>query len=90
MQQILTVKDAATVLRTHPNIIRKLLQQGQLGGFRLGRSWRITPVDLETYIATQGRVSQSERQQWGNLMQAQETALQSVWNNDADEVWNNA
>ncbi len=88
MQAVFTVQDAAKSLRAHPNLVRKLLQQGQLGGFRLGRSWRITENDLNAYMATQGRLSHAERTQWEDLMTAQESALKSVWDNEADEVWN--
>lgn len=90
MQQVLTVQEVATVLRTHPNIVRRLLHQGRLGGFRLGRSWRITHTDLDTYMATQGRLSRADREQWQDLMQAQASALTSVWDNADDEVWNDA
>lgn len=90
MQQVFTVQEAATVLRAHPNIIRKLLHQGRLGGFRLGRAWRITDSDLNAYMATQGRLSHTDRVQWQDLMQAQESALQAVWDNADDEVWNDA
>ena len=89
MQQVFTVSEAATVLRAHPNIIRKLLNAGRLGGFRVGRAWRITDSDLNAYMATQGRLSHTDIQ-WQDLMQAQESALQAVWNNADDEIWNNA
>ena len=90
MQQVFTVQEAATVLRAHPNIIRKLLNAGRLGGFRVGRAWRITDGDLDAYMATQGRLSHESREQWQDLMQAQESALQAVWDNADDEVWNDA
>lgn len=41
-------------------------------------------------MATQGRLSHEGREQWENLKQAQETALQAVWDNTDDEVWNDA
>ena len=90
MQQVYTVTEAATVLRAHPNIIRKLLHNGRLGGFRIGRAWRIAESDLSAYMATQGRLSHEGREQWNNLVQAQETALQALWDNPYDEVWNDA
>lgn len=90
MQEVYTVSEAASVLKAHPNIIRKLLNDGRLGGFRIGRTWRITGGDLDAYMATQGRVSRADRVQWENLMQAQESALQAVWDNPDDEVWNDA
>lgn len=90
MQEVYTVSEAASVLKAHPNIIRKLLNNGRLGGFRIGRAWRITGGDLDAYMATQGRVSRADRVQWENLMQAQESALQAVWSHPDDEVWNDA
>lgn len=90
MQQVFTVSEAATVLRAHPNIIRKLLNAGRLGGFRVGRAWRITDSDLADFMATQGRLSHEGREQWQDLMQVQESALKAVWDNADDEVWNDA
>ena len=87
MHQVLTVQEAATVLRTHPNIVRRLLHQGALGGFRVGRTWRITEADMDAYMATQGRLRHQEQAQWQDLMKAQETALYAVWDNDDDAVW---
>ncbi|MDS4021625.1 MAG: helix-turn-helix domain-containing protein [Candidatus Competibacter sp.] len=89
MNRVFTVQEAAEALRTHPNMIRRLLQQGRLGGFRLGRAWRITDADLDLYAARQGRLSPVERE-WVDLMQAQESALNAVWDNVDDEVWNGA
>lgn len=90
MQQVFTVSEAASVLRAHPNIIRKLLNAGRLGGFRIGRAWRITDGDLDAYMAKEGRLSHEGREQWRDLMQAQESALQAVWDHPDDEVWNDA
>lgn len=88
--KVYTVAEAAQTLKTHPNIIRKLLHEGRLGGFRIGRAWRIAETDLETYAACPGRFRAADRGHLADLMQAQETALKSVWDNAEDEVWNDA
>lgn len=48
---ILTVKEAAQILRVHPETIRILLKSGQLVGYQIGNRWRVIETDLERYLA---------------------------------------
>lgn len=45
--------------------------------------------DLREVLDFIGYLKQKEdRAQWSDLMRAQQSALDAVWNNDQDEVWN--
>ncbi len=45
--------------------------------------------DLREVLDFIGYLLQKEdRAQWYDLMRAQQSALDAVWNNDQDEVWN--
>jgi excisionase family DNA binding protein len=49
MQDILTVSEAAAILRVSPQRLRLLLKQGRLPARRLGRDWAIDARDLAAY-----------------------------------------
>jgi excisionase family DNA binding protein len=49
---VLTIDEAADALRVSRSTVKRLLQQGELVGFRVGlRSVRIPVVDVERYLA---------------------------------------
>lgn len=54
---LLTVDEAAEVLKVGKNNLYKLLESGQLKAYRNGRVWRIPRVAIEEYIRTQARLS---------------------------------
>ncbi|MGO9111774.1 MAG: helix-turn-helix domain-containing protein [Thermoguttaceae bacterium] len=49
----LTVADVATRLRVSRRVAYELLQGGKIPSYRVGRSIRVKPGDLETYIDSQ-------------------------------------
>jgi excisionase family DNA binding protein len=49
----LTVADVAGRLRVSGRVAYELLQRGQIPSFRVGRSIRVKPEDLDAYIASQ-------------------------------------
>ena len=48
--QILTVREAADYLRVHQVTIYRLLNDGELPGFRLGGSWRFSRAALAKHL----------------------------------------
>ncbi len=46
MEQLITVKEAAEILRLCPSTIYRLLRRGLLPGHRFGASWRLTRDEL--------------------------------------------
>ncbi len=50
MIQVLTVKEAATLLKTTRQQIRKMIQSGELPAVKVGREWRISIEAVETFL----------------------------------------
>ncbi len=47
--KLLTVKQAAAILRVTPGRVRQLLLGGKLRGVKFGRDWQIDKADVERY-----------------------------------------
>lgn len=45
-----TGREIAEILRIHPRSVARLIRRGELGGFKVGRMWRVTEQDLEKFI----------------------------------------
>ncbi len=50
MSELLTVKEAAELLRTSRVQIRKMIQNGELSAVKVGREYRIPYVCLREFI----------------------------------------
>lgn len=55
LQAVLTVREAAHVLRVGRNAVYGLCSSGELGHVRIGRSIRIPWVSLQTYLGSVGQ-----------------------------------
>ena len=55
MKEILTVDDAAALLSVHPQTIRKWLRAGELTAADTPAGWRLTPADIEAWLARHRR-----------------------------------
>ena len=49
MSRVLTVKEAAALLKTTRQQIRKMIQSGELPAVKVGREWRIPAESLDTF-----------------------------------------
>ena len=52
-QPALMVSDVARRLNVRANTMRRLIQDGELIGFKVGRQWRVEERDLNAYIRRQ-------------------------------------
>lgn len=50
MTELLTVKEAAALLKTSRVQIRKMIQSGELSAVRVGREYRIPLVAIQVFI----------------------------------------
>lgn len=50
MTELLTVKEAATLLKTSRVQIRKMIQSGEFPAVRVGREYRIPLVAIQAFI----------------------------------------
>lgn len=51
--KVLTVKEAAGVLRVNVRTVRELCASGKLPAARIGYSWRITEEEIERFLRGQ-------------------------------------
>ena len=52
-QQALTASDVARRLNVKSNTVRRLIQDGELIGFKVGQQWRVEERDLNAYVRRQ-------------------------------------
>lgn len=52
---LLTVEDAAGILRLHPKTLAKYLRAGTFPGFKMGREWRVSRAALDRWVAEKHR-----------------------------------
>lgn len=50
IEQLLSIPDIAEADRVSERTVRRWLKSGDLVGHLLGRQWRITPTDHETFL----------------------------------------
>ncbi|MBE6906981.1 MAG: helix-turn-helix domain-containing protein [Ruminococcaceae bacterium] len=50
---VLTVEDLCEALKIGKNAAYRLLNEGKVKGFRIGRIWKISKSSLESYIRQQ-------------------------------------
>ncbi len=53
--EVLTVEEAATYLKVSTSLVRRLVRAGTIGGFRVGREWRIEKGELMRYMREGGK-----------------------------------
>lgn len=49
-ERLLTIREAAEVLRLHPRTVREYLRRGELEGRLLGGRWRFRRKDLDAFF----------------------------------------
>ena len=50
MEALLTITDVSERLKINRSTVWRLLDSGELRGFRIGRVWRVKEEDLAAYI----------------------------------------
>lgn len=50
VNQVLTVKEAAALLKTTHQQIRKMIQSGELPAVKVGREWRILEEQIQNLL----------------------------------------
>ncbi len=49
-ERLLTLKEAAEVLRFHPRTVREYIRRGELKGHLIGSRWRFRQTDLDSFV----------------------------------------
>lgn len=55
MPEIYTAKEAAKILKIHPEIFRKYIREGKIKSFKVGNRIRIKQPDLMEFVNNQER-----------------------------------
>ena len=56
----MTVQDVANYLNIDPKTVYRLVNRGELPGFKVGGSWRFQKEDLDAWIAKQKETAASK------------------------------
>ncbi len=54
MENLLTVKEVAALLRVSAQTLYKMLEQGEIPAVKVGSQWRFDPEKIKAWIAAQG------------------------------------
>jgi excisionase family DNA binding protein len=57
---LLTVEEAADILRVSPKTVREWMRKDQLASLRVGKQWRILRQDLESFVMASKRTAQRQ------------------------------
>lgn len=52
-EPLIDAERAAEILKLHPKTVKRLVQEGQLPGFRIGRVWRFRESSLDDWMRSQ-------------------------------------
>ena len=55
MEPLLTVEEIAKRLNITTHLANRLIREGHLPGYKVGREWRVDPKDFEDYLRKQRR-----------------------------------
>ena len=47
---MLTVEEVARRLNITPHVVNRLIRDGLLAGYKVGREWRVDPADFEEFL----------------------------------------
>ncbi len=63
LTEIYTIEQLQQILKLSDRTIFRLLKEGKLSGFKLGREWRFQESDINAYIQAQREEAQRARLQ---------------------------
>ena len=52
-EEILTIQEVSTFLKSHPDTIYKLARKGEIPSLRVGKNWRFRKKSLEAWLEQQ-------------------------------------
>ncbi len=55
-----TIDQVAEILGIHHKTVRKFIKEGKLNANKLGKQWRISPLDLERFTKVEDSIDESE------------------------------
>jgi excisionase family DNA binding protein len=80
---LITVAEAAKLLKLHPQTLRRWIHQGKLSARRIGRQFRLPADELQTIL----RPTQIEADGMMPMERAALTGLGELWDNEEDAIY---
>ena len=80
---LMTVAEAAELLKLHPQTLRRWIHQGKLSARRIGRQFRLPAHELETIL----QPSQIDAAEMTPLERAAWAGLGDLWDNEEDAIY---
>ncbi len=59
-EELLDVKQVQDLLKVSERTVFRLIKDKKLKGFKVGREWRFTRADIDTYIEEQRKLADAE------------------------------
>jgi excisionase family DNA binding protein len=63
MDEVLTIEEAAAVLKVHVRTIRRMIERGDIVAAKFGRQWRISGREIDRKLRGGGDDNASEAKQ---------------------------
>jgi excisionase family DNA binding protein len=80
---LITVAEAAKLLKLHPQTLRRWIHQGKLSARRIGRQFRLPADELETIL----QPNQIDAAEMTPLERAALAGLGDLWGNAEDAIY---
>jgi excisionase family DNA binding protein len=80
---LLTVAEAAELLKLHPQTLRRWIHQGKLSARRIGRQFRLPAHELETIL----RPTQIDADEMLPMERAALAGFGDLWDNKEDAIY---
>ena len=65
MDEVLTVREVADFFRIHPTTVSRMVQRGELPGFRVGSDWRFTRASIQHWLESRTQKPLSDLSRFG-------------------------
>jgi excisionase family DNA binding protein len=85
-EETYSIKEAATILKRHPQTLRRWIREGKLSATRVGKQFGVRREDLEQ-IAQLSRPQEPEKT--NHLDQLTLAAMAELWDNNEDAIYDN-
>ena len=70
-----TIDQVAEILGIHHKTVRKFIKEGKLNANKLGKQWRISPIDLERFTKVEDSIDESESISYDEEIELSNNAL---------------
>lgn len=70
-----TIDQVAEILGIHHKTVRKFIKEGKLNANKLGKQWRISPLDLERFTKVEDSIDESESISYDEEIELSNNAL---------------